>query len=323
MYKPTNPQIWSGRIDGTELNELRWHQYVQCLDLNKVDLPKSLNKDIVIIGFCCDEGVRRNNGRLGAKKAPDLIRKYCSNFPVLNTDVKIYDIGSVHCNDLNLDRSFTTLSKIVSDVVSKNYFPIVLGGGHEVTYGVFKGLKGHLNHNSFGLINFDAHFDLREINPMIGSTSGTSIYKINKKLQQVHKKLDYLPIGIQTESNTKKLFEAFRTLNCNLILQEDFNPLNDVEVNETVNCFLNNNEQIHLTVDLDVFNASFASGVSAPNSWGINPDWYFKKRLKQIIKSNRITSFDIAEANPEYDVEFKTMKLSASIVFEVVRYLTT
>lgn len=323
MYKPTNAQIWSGRIDGTDSNELRWHQFVQCVDLNKAELPESLNRDIVIIGFCCDEGVRRNNGRLGAKKAPDLIRKYCSNFPVLNTNIKILDIGSIHCNDLNLDRSFNSLSKIISLVIAKNYFPIVLGGGHEVTYGVFKGVKNFLNQNSFGVINFDAHFDLREINPAIGSTSGTSIYKIDKKLQQINKRLDYLPIGIQTESNTRKLFEIFESLGCDLIMQEDFNALNDAQVSNKISRFLGNNQQIHLTVDMDVFNVNFATGVSAPNSWGILPDWYFKKQLQQIIKSNRLLSFDIAETNPDYDAEFKTIKLSSSIIFEVVRYMTT
>ena len=32
--------------------------------------------DVVLVGFPHDEGVRRNGGRVGAAKAPDVVRKW-------------------------------------------------------------------------------------------------------------------------------------------------------------------------------------------------------------------------------------------------------
>jgi len=63
--------IWQGRIDPEENSE-RWHQKIQSF---KTHSPKGT----VLIGFCCDEGVRRNHGRVGAKQAPDAIRKALAN----------------------------------------------------------------------------------------------------------------------------------------------------------------------------------------------------------------------------------------------------
>jgi formiminoglutamase len=56
--------VWTGRVDTADgPNALRWHQMVKPL---AADSPPG----IVLIGFACDEGVRRNGGRVGAKDGP-------------------------------------------------------------------------------------------------------------------------------------------------------------------------------------------------------------------------------------------------------------
>ena len=70
-------QIWTGRFDGEE----RLHHRI----FQRVSLEKTvLTNDFVLHGFAVDEGVRRNKGRVGAKDAPDVIRKNMANFPVTN-----------------------------------------------------------------------------------------------------------------------------------------------------------------------------------------------------------------------------------------------
>ena len=58
IYQPIIDHVWKGRIDGEEADVLRWHQVIQCFNLEKNDLPviAEHQQGIAIIGFCCDEG---------------------------------------------------------------------------------------------------------------------------------------------------------------------------------------------------------------------------------------------------------------------------
>ena len=70
-----------------------------------------LPNNFVLYGFAVDEGVRRNKGRIGAAKAPDIIRKNMSNFPVVSPDFKLLDFGNITCEDQNLEKLKKILQK--------------------------------------------------------------------------------------------------------------------------------------------------------------------------------------------------------------------
>ncbi len=63
---------WTGRIDGTDPDLLRWRRVITVTDLLQTPLPvlQPGQKGIALLGFACDEGVRRNKGRAGAAKDP-------------------------------------------------------------------------------------------------------------------------------------------------------------------------------------------------------------------------------------------------------------
>lgn len=63
MYALPNMDLWKGRTDSLiDKDEFRIHQIV------KDNQITSINNGCGIIGFSCDEGVRRNKGRLGNKE---------------------------------------------------------------------------------------------------------------------------------------------------------------------------------------------------------------------------------------------------------------
>ena len=70
-YKETKPEIWSGRSSD---RGLYWHEHVTVSPLTASDITVEGNA-IGILGYACDEGVRRNNGRVGAKVGPAAIRE--------------------------------------------------------------------------------------------------------------------------------------------------------------------------------------------------------------------------------------------------------
>ena len=75
MYKETDRTVWTGRVDGSEKNCLRYHQIVSYQSIVEA-------KDaVVLLSFACDEGVRRNFGRTGAKDGPVAIKKSLAQIP--------------------------------------------------------------------------------------------------------------------------------------------------------------------------------------------------------------------------------------------------
>ena len=304
-----DPKPWTGRIDGQEVGQLRWHQIIRPSAIGSI----SDSVDYGIVGFVCDEGVRRNKGRIGASKGPEFLRTACANFPKVK-DVEIADFGDVYCIDIALEKAQEILAETVSSIQKRNTKTTVFGGGHEVMYGHYLGLRKAFPSQKIGIINFDAHFDNRKVEPAIGATSGTGFWQI----AQEDSNYEYLAIGIQQNSNTQVLFEEAHRTATEYILADDFIPENEKLIIEKLEKWTVNIDVLYVTICLDVFASPFAPGVSATAYNGIFPDYFFKKVLKTILKSEKLRAFDIAELNPDFDIDNRTAKLAASFVFELV-----
>jgi formiminoglutamase len=321
IYTPVKKDVWKGRIDGKEEDVLRWHQVMQVSDLENNSLPviEEHQQGIALIGFCCDEGVKRNNGRAGAAGAPLSIRNACCNFPVFASHIMMVDAGDVACPDGNLEAAQQLLGEKIQVIRHSGYLPIVIGGGHEVAFANFKGIIPFLPNQEFGLINFDAHFDLRQVQVETGATSGTGISQIKSWCDDRENPFHYLVIGIQPYSNTRKLFETANKMDAVYILSEEFTEDQIERIITIVNGILGNADVLQLTIDMDVFASPFSPGVSAPSPGGLLPNNMFKRLLRHIILSGKVASVDLAETNPLYDLDNRTSRLAASLIFDIVQ----
>ena len=62
-YAATDVNFWKGRIDDIDdVDSYRMHQIIKIINLNELDSLKidSSKLNICFLGYCCDEGVRRN-----------------------------------------------------------------------------------------------------------------------------------------------------------------------------------------------------------------------------------------------------------------------
>lgn len=299
--------IWQGRLDGEELLFHRIFQRVK--EETNYDLIST--KDFVVHGFAVDEGVRRNKGRQGAKDAPDLIRKNMANFPVIRPDFSLLDFGNITCDDENLEDAQNNLAKNVSKVLLKNGRSVVLGGGHEVTYAHYLGLKTAFPEQKIGIINIDAHFDNREPENGIGASSGTGFWQIAQEGP-----VNSLHIGIQRNSNTLKLFDTAHQYGMKYILADEIFFENLPSVYQRINDLVERVDYLYVTICMDVFNASIAPGVSASAYNGIFADAAFMHLYKHILKSEKLLALDVAEVNPVYDIQDRTARLAATLINE-------
>lgn len=299
--------IWQGRTDGEELLFHRIFQRVK--EENNYDSIST--KDFVLQGFAVDEGVKRNKGRQGAKDAPDIIRKNMANFPVIRPDFTLLDFGNITCEDGHLEDTQQKLAKNVSKVLLKGGRSVVLGGGHEVTYAHYLGLKTAFPEQKIGIINIDAHFDNRQPENGVGASSGTGFWQIAQEGD-----INSLHIGIQRNSNTLKLFDTAHQYKMKYILADELFFENLPSVYQRIDDLLESVDYIYLTICMDVFNAAIAPGVSASAYNGIFADAAFMHLYRHILKSEKLLALDVAEVNPVYDIQERTARLAATLMNE-------
>lgn len=318
MYKPATKEAWVGRVDAADGTlGLRWHQAIQFLNLSE-DVVQVPSKSIAFafLGFCCDEGVRRNLGRVGAVAGPAALRSAMASFAYhLPEQVQLFDAGDVYCTNQNLESAQEQLGKKVAILLAHGYRAIVLGGGHETAYGHFLGLAPSLKGKKLGVVNFDAHFDLRSYAQQ--PSSGTPFLQLADDCKAQGIPFLYHVVGLQEYGNTKALFATADKVNATYTFAEDVQPSKAEELQRDLNQFCSQADHIYVTVDLDVFAAAYAPGVSAVNALGVQPAIVLDL-LKKIISSGKLMSLDIAELNPTYDIDNRTAKLAASILYRVV-----
>jgi len=327
LYKPIDTDIWKGRVDHeTNTDAFRWHQVIKTIDLTSPESFSAENSklNICLLGFCSDEGVKRNMGRPGAAKGPESIRKEMANWPANFIDEAIlYDAGNVFCENGDLESAQEALSEAVELILQKNMFPILLGGGHEIALGHYQGLLKHFDTNakkasSPAIINFDAHLDMRPYDK--GGSSGTMFYQIADQCKAENRKYSYMCIGTQTYANTRSLFKRADDLGAKYIHAKDISAITYPEILGKIFNFIDNHDHLYITVCSDVLSAAHAPGVSALQPFGLDPDIVLTL-IKQLIKSGKVCSLDIAEVSPRFDHDHRTAKLIAVFIYSIINTL--
>lgn len=311
-YLKATSDNWFGRSSG---KKMYLHEKIEL----STPEQSSAGKHFSILGYACEEGVRRNQGRVGTKNGPDSIRKMLGKMPNhLLESQKVYDLGNIQCDDGNMESCQELLSETLCSLLNKGTIPIVLGGGHDVAYGHYNGIKQHLLSSkkipSVGIINFDAHFDLRDDGN--GSNSGTPFYQIANENEPFH----YLCLGIRKDANDKRLFETASSLDVTYVMQNTFRIEFMNEIKTWIKAFLKKVNHVYVTIDIDGFSSAYAPGSSAASPMGFAPDIVLEC-LDTIIGSEKLISLDIAEMNPAYDNDNQTAKLAASLVHHLIHGL--
>jgi formiminoglutamase len=300
--------IWQGRVDSAEGEAgRRWHQVMQTRATNAT--PGTT----VLLGFACDAGVARNHGRVGAAEGPLAIRRALANMPV-HECTQLVDGGDITCTGDELETAQHALADAVSRHLDAERFPLVLGGGHEVAWGTFTGLATHLARTEgaprVGIVNFDAHFDLRRDSR---ATSGTPFLQIAQDCTARGWDFRYACLGVSRFSNTEALFARARELG---VLHQLDEALDAAHFMPALQAFVAEADDVYLTVCLDVLPAAVAPGVSSPAARGVGLD-VLEPLIDAVCASGKVRVADIAEMNPRYDLDGRTATVAARIAARI------
>ncbi len=308
---PFDPTIWVGRQDNESGDTRRLHHLVHSTTAAHPSAP-------TLLGFATDSGVARNQGRVGARSGPDAIRRCLASLPAHDLET-LWDAGTI-LGSPQLEESQQLAANTIAQLLNENRRLVVLGGGHEIAWATFSGLAQHLSacHATLGrvlVINLDAHFDLRSTRP---ANSGTPFHQILEWAQQQQEDVHYLCLGVAKTANTPSLYAHASQPQISYLEDWQMQERHLDQVLATVRHAIQQADHVYLSIDLDVLPASVAPGVSAPAPYGV-PLSVIESICLFVKQSGKLKVADIAELNPDYDIDQHTARLAARLAWQLLQ----
>ncbi|WP_300328553.1 formimidoylglutamase [Fusobacterium sp.] len=291
-------ELWNGRFDSNEEVDLRLWQVIKEFD------SSFKGEGICFVGYDTDDGVERNQGRVGAKDGSNAIRKAIQSFPKVE-GLEIYDYKNL--SSKVLEEAQKEYSEKIMNVIKAGMFPIGLGGGHDIAYGSYSGIRKAYPDKKIGIVNFDTHLDIRPYDN--GPTSGTSF----KQILDNDKNAKYSIVGFKKQGNTKRLIDTAKAYNTLILDEED----EEEYIKEELLKYVETVDIVYVSFCMDVFDAPYAPGVSAPTIMGLDPK-KGKRILRSLMDTGKVVCVDFAEVNPQYDIDSRTAKLAGCLAYDIM-----
>ncbi len=316
MDQDANP--WRGRDDSGEQGDTR-----RLFQIVRTGEPPGPTADAALLGFASDAGVRRNQGRPGAHSGPQAIRRMLAGLPVHALGA-LWDAGDVRCEGDALEQAQEALGERVGRILDTGARLVVLGGGHEIAWGSFQGLHGHLLRQAARegagrpapilIVNLDAHFDLRTSRP---ASSGTPFDQILAHCRERGQPIAYAVFGISRLGNTAGLFRHARDLGVFHVEDVDMQERHLEARLADLDRLMAQAGHVYLTIDLDCLPAAVAPGVSAPAAFGI-PLAMVEAMVRHVKASGKLRLADLAEMNPAHDIDGHTARVAARLAWTLL-----
>lgn len=265
---------------------------------------------VALIGFPCDEGVRRNGGRPGSAQAPARIRHWLYRMTPDATQAEAFtrilssssDLGDV-CWEGDLAAGQQALAEVVAPLLVKGVIPVILGGGHETSYGHFLGYV--LGEKQVSIVNLDAHCDVRELRDGLGHSGSPFRQACEHSSRRCG---SYIVAGLQPHSVAVPHLEYVTAHGEYLFRSEVGTDVIATLYDRSGGCVL-------ASFDIDAVDQAFAPGVSAPATSGLDVAvWLGAARAAG--RSPKVTSMDLVEVNPSVDQDDQTSRLAALTVWQ-------
>jgi len=260
---------------------------------------------IALLGMPDDLGVRLNSGRPGAKEGPQAIRDALARYGVAEQFLcdlpRVYDAGDVMPAEgetgAALAQTHDRISECAETLARSNMLVLGLGGGHDLTYALARGVwRAHGKKPMPGLY-FDAHLDVRDT---VGS--GMAFRKLLEEGIASHLRI----AGFNPLVNLREHAEWFVKRGCT-IAPEGAETLGGIEP-----------QGAFVSVDLDVIEMSAAPGVSAPNPAGLSPH-QLASAMYWLGMHYNVRCLDFMELCPPHDEGGRTARVAAHLLLSFLR----
>ncbi|HUR96876.1 MAG TPA: formimidoylglutamase [Pyrinomonadaceae bacterium] len=265
--------------------------------------------DIVILGCPQDEGVRRNQGRVGAADAPAAIRQQFYRLTPFNIKKRLFDLGDVNIGS-SLEETHDTHCAVVKQILLDGKQVIVLGGGNDISYPDGRAMGEVFGPQKWIGINVDAHLDVRIADQRNSGTPYRQLLEEGFLLPNY-----FYEVAYQTHFASPVYYKYLRDLGVHRISLEILRSREqaDLELRENIRQrFIGQSASLNtfFGFDIDSVRASDAPGSSAPSPLGLRAG-EFITLVKYAASLANTKLIEFSEVNPKYDIDNITTRLVA------------
>jgi formiminoglutamase len=263
--------------------------------------------EVVLLGFPQDDGVRRNGGRVGAKAAPNAIRR-CFYRTVAAEMPVLFDMGNTRIDEgMTLEDMHERHHQLVRQILDDSKVLIVLGGGNDTSYPDCAALADSSGTPPLAF-NIDAHFDVRADQPRNSGTPYRQLLEAGHLRAEAFFEIAYQPFA---NSPAYKAYLAEKGVRAFAL-----DAVNETGISALLLGLLRESSAatVFWGLDMDVVRGSDAPGVSALNPTGLSGEAFCA--AASVAGSERRTRlFEITEVNPAYDIDERTCRLAGAAIW--------
>lgn len=273
--------------------------------------------DVVVIGVPFDGAVI---GRPGARGGPAAVRAALAGLqtcdPAAGLDLaawlRVVDAGDVAAVPQDPAETHRRLEAVVARV-AQGALPLILGGDHSISYGSVRGTAAA--HGTLGLLQFDAHHDVREVRGGVIS-SGTPFRRL---LDDDPRRIDarrFVQIGIAPWRNSPVYARFVRDQGIHVAGSGEVHQRGiEAVVGRALERVSPHGEPFFVSFDLDVIDAAFVPGVSAPTPGGLTVP-QAAAALRAAGRHPACVGLDLVELAPALDPSGRSAQVAALLVLE-------
>ena len=259
--------------------------------------PDLENSEIAIFGV----NDSRGTGLLDVDIKMNVFRKCFYQLYMGSWDFKMIDLGDFKIGE-NIADTYFGLTDLISNLISIGVLPIILGGGHDLCYAVYKAYESF--NKGVNIASIDSKFDL--ISEQLNKLNSRNFLGYIVKESPNHLN-NYINIGFQkyfvhkdeAHEMDKMFFETLR--------------LGAFRSN------IENSEPYLRNSDIITFDMSSIRQADAPSVVSPNPNGFFAHEACALSRyagmSDRSSTFGLFELNCAHEKNHQTSKLAAEIIW--------
>ncbi len=284
-----------------------------------------IEADVAILGAPFDFGTQ---WRSGARFGPRAVREASTLFSFghagaydheddatyLDSSVRMVDIGDADIIHTKTEESHANIQFGVQKILSAGALPVTIGGDHSVNIPCINAFADECAENGpIHVVQIDAHLDF--VDERHGVTAGHG----NPMRRAIEK--DYVSgmtqLGIRNVSSTaKEGYEDARARGSDILSVRQVRKLGT----EGVLARIPEGARYYVTIDIDAFCPSIASGTGTPSHGGF---LYYDvlEILQGLAQRGDVVGIDLVEVAPNYDPTESTQILAAQVLLNFIGFI--
>jgi agmatinase len=279
----------------------------------------NIKADVAVMGAPFDFG---SQFRSGARMGPRGIREASTLFSfghggaydheddityLPSDSTKIVDIGDADIIHTDTIKSHENIKFGVKKIIEAKAIPVILGGDHSINIPCIDAFE---DQESIHVIQIDAHLDFVDERHGVRYGHGNPMRRASEKSYVS----GMTQIGIRNVSSTaKEGYIDARAKGSKIFSVRHLRKMGIDKILEQIP----KDKRYYITIDIDAFDPSIASGTGTPSHGGFN---YYEilELLDGIIKQGKVVGLDLVEVAPDYDLTNSTATLAAQLLMNTI-----